>query len=367
MDNLGRKFRPQQQVLLVDGHYLLHRTLRSPRMLGFATTDGVPTGGLYGFLRSFRAAATAVKGFHRCVVVFDGGSSLRRAQLYQAYRVREVDETPLRPGAGGVTLQLPLTGYEAGAALDLAEIDQKQASRERRSTAADGISYYDLFRHQVRLVYAWLRFAGISTLRLKQREADDVIYQLTRLARADKLTSIIVTSDRDFYQLLDDRTHIYRPALSATEAGQYMTPEAFRAQFNFSPSRYLLYKALCGDPSDKVKGVPRVGEKTAAAIVQQCKRRRDLPEWCAEQASSGGRLNFKAAGTDEAQLIIKRNLLLFDLSREEFTEPEMARISHSYTRRLPRDTAKLERLAARMQFDTIAHHLGQWLAPLFWR
>jgi 5'-3' exonuclease len=362
MADLGIKFQPQRQFVVFDGNYLLHRVLRSPRMLGFATTDGVPTGGIYGFLRSFRAAVTAVKGFHRCVVVFDGGSSVRRTQLYPGYRVREIDETPLQPGAAGVTLQSPL---DAG--LELAEIDPKRAKRERRAAAQDGISYLDLFRHQVRLVYGWLRFMGINMLRFKQREADDLIYQLVRLAQADGLRSIIVSNDRDFYQLLSDTVHVYRPPSGLGEDGDYLTPEAFRTRFGFSPRRCLLYRALSGDPSDKVKGVPRVGEKTAAAIVQQVKHARDLPRWCQKHAADGGRLNFKAAGTEDAQVIVARNLRLFDLRRESFTESEMARMQTVYRRRLPRDKEQLLELATRLQLDTIVHHLGQWLRPFYWQ
>jgi len=355
--DLGYHFHPERQTIIVDGHYLLHRVLRSPRMLGFATNDGIPTGGLYGFLRSLRAAVAAVEGFNRCVVLFDGGSSERRSKLYREYRVREHDDEPLRPGA--VTLQLPVEEH-----LDVADIDPKRAKRERRAAAQDGISYYDLFRHQVRLVQVWLRLMGINTLRLKQREADDVAYQLTQRATAEGLRSIIVSNDRDFFQLLSDDVHVYRPPMNVMEAGQYVTPEAFRSQFGFAPRRYLLYKALCGDPSDKVKGVPRVGEKTAAAIVQQCKKRQQLPQWCTKHP--GGRLNFKAAGTEEAQLIIKRNLRLFDLRLEEFTDDEQHRITTVYRRRLPRDRERLQRLATRLQLDTVAQHLGQWLQPFRW-
>lgn len=362
MVDLGYKFHPARQAVFVDGNYLLHRVLRSPRMLGFATTEGVPTGGIYGFLRSFRAAVMAVKGFNRCVVVFDGGSSERRSQMYRSYRVREIDETPLKPGRGGVTLQSPLDDH-----LELTEINPKRAKRERRVAAEEGISYYDLFRHQARLVYGWLRFMGLPTLRFKHREADDVIYQLTQQAADEKLRAIIVSNDRDFYQLLSEQVHVYRPPLGMGDEGDYLTPEAFRARFGFSPRRFLLYRALCGDQSDKVGGVPRVGEKTAAAIVQQVKHRRELPEWCAAHAGTGGRLNFKAAGTADAQAIVKRNLQLFDLSLEEFSEAEMARMRTVYRRRRPRDTQQLERLAARLQFDTIVHHLGQWLHPFFWK
>ena len=222
------------------------------------------------------------------------------------------------------------------------------------------MDYRDLFIQQAQMIRSWIAALGLSHIRLKEREADDVLYRLTCMAREEGLTSIIVSDDKDFFQLLRDDVHIFRPM-----AEQYVTPESFRTEYGFSPRRYLLFKAMCGDPSDKVKGIMGVGEKTAAEIVKHCSKRKQLPKWCTSH--QGGRLNFKAAGADVAQPILRRNLELFDLRLEDFDDEEMRRIVKAYRRRIPRDMDALTLAAKEMHFDTIAGHMGLWISPLRWQ
>lgn len=81
---------------------------------------------------------------------------------------------------------------------------------------------------------------------------------------------VIVTGDKDSLQLVTDRTRV---KLVSTRMGQTttkdMTPETFREQYGFDPIHMIDLKALMGDTSDNIPGVPGVGEKTAMALVQQ--------------------------------------------------------------------------------------------------
>ena len=101
-------------------------------------------------------------------------------------------------------------------------------------------------------------------------EADDLIGTISRKCQAVGWDCVIVTGDKDSLQLVTDRTRV---KLVSTRMGQTttkdMTPETFREQYGFDPIHMIDLKALMGDTSDNIPGVPGVGEKTAMALVQQ--------------------------------------------------------------------------------------------------
>ena len=101
-------------------------------------------------------------------------------------------------------------------------------------------------------------------------EADDLIGTISRRCEAEEWDCVIVTGDKDSLQLITDRTTV---KLVSTRMGQTttkdMTPAAFREQYGFAPIHMIDLKALMGDTSDNIPGVPGVGEKTAMALVQR--------------------------------------------------------------------------------------------------
>ena len=101
-------------------------------------------------------------------------------------------------------------------------------------------------------------------------EADDLIGTISRRCEAEGWECVIVTGDKDSLQLITDHTKV---KLVSTRMGQTttrdMTPDAFREQYGFAPIHMIDLKALMGDASDNIPGVPGVGEKTAMALVQQ--------------------------------------------------------------------------------------------------
>ena len=103
-------------------------------------------------------------------------------------------------------------------------------------------------------------------------EADDLIGTISRRCEAAGWDCVIVTGDKDSLQLITDHTTV---KLVSTRMGQTttrdMTPDAFREQYGFEPIHMIDLKALMGDTSDNIPGVPGVGEKTAMALVQRYK------------------------------------------------------------------------------------------------
>ena len=99
-------------------------------------------------------------------------------------------------------------------------------------------------------------------------EADDVLGTLARQAGANGCQTVILTGDMDLIQLVDDRTFVQTSRRGTSDPMVY-DPEAVRARFGFEPPLMIDYKALRGDASDNIPGVPGIGEKTATALIQQ--------------------------------------------------------------------------------------------------
>ena len=101
-------------------------------------------------------------------------------------------------------------------------------------------------------------------------EADDLIGTISRRCEAAGWECIVVTGDKDSLQLITEHTKV---KLVSTRMGQTttkdMTEAAFREQYGFAPIHMIDLKALMGDSSDNIPGVPGIGEKTAMALVQR--------------------------------------------------------------------------------------------------
>ena len=90
-------------------------------------------------------------------------------------------------------------------------------------------------------------------------EADDVISYVVAHNRYKDYNKLIVSSDKDFYQLIDENTAVFRPIQK-----KVITLPLLLEEFNIHPKNFALARAIAGDPSDNLKGVPRVGLKTVS-------------------------------------------------------------------------------------------------------
>ncbi len=99
-------------------------------------------------------------------------------------------------------------------------------------------------------------------------EADDVLGTLSRQAAEAGCETVIVTGDMDLIQLVDENTSLQTSRRGSSEP-QIYDPAAVRARYGFDPVQMIDFKALRGDASDNIPGVPGIGEKTATALIQQ--------------------------------------------------------------------------------------------------
>ena len=126
----------------------------------------------------------------------------------------------------------------------------------------------DLFASQLPLVREVLDVLQISQLSVPGYEADDIIATLSSQAREEGWETVVVTGDRDAFQLAGPAVTILytRRGISDTVEA---TPEWIQGRYGVTPGKYVEYAALRGDTSDNLPGVPGVGEKTAAKLLAQ--------------------------------------------------------------------------------------------------
>ncbi len=212
-----------RRLFLLDGHSLAYRAFFAlPPTL--ATSSGTVTNAVYGFT-SMLIKLLGDEKPDLIAVAFDMGAPTVRLQMDAEYK--------------------------AG----------------RRETPAD-------FGPQLALIEEVLSTLRIPTIRVEGHEADDALGTLAEEASVQGIDAVIVTADRDFFQLARERTDgrgaisvlFNRRGISEIEL---MGPEQVEARYGVTPERYLDYVALKGDTSDNIPGVPGVGEKTAARLVQE--------------------------------------------------------------------------------------------------
>ena len=207
------------RVLLIDGLNLFFRNFA---MMNIVNSQGVHIGGLGGFIRSLGTLINQIQPT-AMFVVFDGvGSSTNRKNLLPEYK----------SGRN----QTRITNWEVFENLD-EEDDAK-------------------INQIVRLAH-YLKCLPVKTVAIDKAEADDIIaYYSDILPKQYNSKIFIVSSDKDFIQLINDDVTIYRP----TER-EYYTKNTVKEKFGVLAENFILYKMLLGDNSDKIPGVKGLGDK----------------------------------------------------------------------------------------------------------
>ena len=206
------------RLLLVDGHSLAYRAFYALPAENFSTSTGQTTNAVYGFTSMLINVLRDEEPTH-LAVAFDVSK--------QTFRLAEYPE------------------YKAGRSLSPPE-----------------------FPGQIPLIREVMDAMGVRMVTAEGFEADDVICTLTTQARAAGLDVLVVSGDRDAFQLVDDHVTVLYPVRGVSELTR-MTPDAVTARYGVPPERYPDLAALVGETSDNLPGVPGVGPKTAAKWITQ--------------------------------------------------------------------------------------------------
>ena len=208
----------KQKLVLIDGNSILYRAFFALPLL---TNDkGVYTNAVFGFAKILLGILKEENPTHM-LVAFDAGKTTFRHEKYKDYK-------------GG-----------------------------RQKTPPE-------LSEQFLLVRELLDASSIKHYELEQYEADDIIGTLAKRASESGIEVQVISGDKDMLQLVSDdvQVHITRKGISEVDV---YTPEYLKAKLDLDPDQIIDMKALMGDSSDNIPGVPGVGEKTAIKLLKQFK------------------------------------------------------------------------------------------------
>lgn len=207
-----------EKIVLIDGHSILNRAFYGIPVL--TNSEGLHTNAVYGFLNIlFKVLEEEHAGY--AAVAFDLKAPTFRHKMFEGYK--------------GTRKPMPQELHE-----------------------------------QVPLMKEMLQAMGIPVLTMEGYEADDILGTVSHRMEAEGLEVSVVSGDRDLLQLATDKIRIRIPKTKATgtEVEDYYA-EDVRERYQVTPEQFIDVKALMGDSSDNIPGVPGIGEKTATKLIAE--------------------------------------------------------------------------------------------------
>jgi len=202
----------EKKLYLIDGNSLVYRSYYAIRFL--STSKGFPTNAIYGFISMLRKLMDQEKPVF-LGIVFDVKGPTIRHKVFKDYKAHR------KPMPEDLVVQMPVI---------------------KKVIKALNIPYFEYENY----------------------EADDVLGSLAHQASQKNIPSVIVTTDKDLFQLVDKQTTVYNPAKEI-----HLDEKKVKEQFGASPSQVTDVLALWGDPSDNIPGVPGIGEKTSKSLISR--------------------------------------------------------------------------------------------------
>ncbi len=213
---------PDDRILLIDGHNLFIRVFSAVPTLN---DNGDHIGGMAGFLKSLGSMSRQFRPT-RIIVVFDGkGGSARRRKIYSSYKE-------------GRSVKFSLNRV---ASLGQSDDDEMISMRRQFVRLAD-----------------YLRQMPITIITVDNIEADDVIgYLCNSYFNKEHQKITVVSSDRDFLQLVNNNVSVWSPTKKL-----WFGPQEVISTYGIPSHNFVLYRTFLGDKSDNIEGIRGIGEKT---------------------------------------------------------------------------------------------------------
>jgi DNA polymerase-1 len=280
---------PENPFILVDGSSYLFRAFHAPPHL--TNSAGEPTGAVYGVVNMLRSLLKRYKPSHMAVV-FDAKGKTFRSDIYDEYKAHR----PPMP---------------------------------------------DDLRTQIEPLHAIVKAMGLPLLCVEGVEADDVIGTLAKQAGDKGRFTLISTGDKDMAQLVNDHVMLIN-----TMTDTLLDESGVIEKFGVKPNQIIDYLALMGDSSDNIPGLPKVGEKTAQAMLQGIpsidKIYEDI-DAVTELGFRGAKSMPKKLEEFKDQLLMSRELATIKCDVELECAPDALTIE-------PADTDQLQTLYGKMEF-----------------
>ncbi len=207
------------KLYLIDTMGLVFRAYHALARSGFQSPKGEPTGAVFG-VANILATLLERESPEHIVAVFDTKEPTFRHEKYELYKAnRQAFPEELVPQLGRIKQLIDLS--------------------------------------------------GIRRLEMPGFEADDIIGTLAKNAGNNKMDTVCITSDKDYFQLVNDHVKVYRPSKGSSSEYDVFDAEKVREVFGVYPNQVIDVLALQGDSSDNVPGVKGIGEKTALSLINE--------------------------------------------------------------------------------------------------
>lgn len=255
-----------RKYLLLDCNYLCHRAKHSTGGLSYA---GDATGVIYGFLKSLSGFQDFF-GTSDFVFCWDSNTS-KRKEIYPEYKAQREKKY-----------------------IELYNLEMSDGTKYKYKT--EEIEFDMAFRKQMKkLRTTYLPIIGFKNVFIQRGyESDDIIAAACHTISHIKAEAVIVTSDKDLYQCIRPYICCYNP-----QSNKILTYQGFKKLYGILPHEWAMVKGTAGCPTDNVKGVKGVGEKTALKY---------MTETLAESTKA-----YKAITSKEGFALYERNMELVRL------------------------------------------------------
>ncbi len=309
-------------IMIFDG---LNAFIRAFGATPSTNEDGEHIGGITGFLFSIGKAIRDFKP-SRCIIVFDGrGGSRRRKKIYSDYKGNRANKTRLRRHDH-----------------HFAEIEDEQ----------------EAMRHQFSRLVSYLDNLPVTFISIDGIEADDTITYIANMYEDICKKMTIVSTDRDFYQLVDDKIQIWSPIKKKMYNAQSVIDE-----FGVHPNNYVVYRTFTGDKSDNIPGVNGFGPKTILKMIPELLDANeftpdDLFNKCRQQLNE----STKYQSILDHQEIIEKNYQLMNLKLLDISGTHTSNIRNIINASIPLlNTNEFRRLFMEDKMWTTMKNLPEWL------
>ena len=205
-----------KKIVIIDTYALVHRSYHA--LPSLISPEGVLVNGVYGFMLFFLKMINDLKPDY-IVAAFDMAAPTFRHEEYKEYKAQRV--------------KMP-----------------------------------DNFYEQIQIVKDLLHAFNVPVLEKESYEADDIIGTIVEKLKDKDVESFIITGDLDTLQLISDKVFVYTFRRGIQDRITYDKEKVFE-RFQLKPEQLVDWKALRGDPSDNVPGVPSIGEKTASILIKE--------------------------------------------------------------------------------------------------
>ena len=273
-----------KRIILVDGNSLMYRAYYATAFTGnlMQNSKGLYTNAIYSFIKMLEHLVN--QEYDNILVAFDAGKQTFRHEILDSYK-------------------------------------------DGRSPMPEEM------RVQIPHIKEYLHLMNIKEYQLPLYEADDIIGTMARLAILEGYHVDIYSSDKDLLQLVNENTTVHLTKKGLTELEDF-TPEHVVEKYGLTYHQMVDLKALMGDPSDNLKGLPGVGEKTAVKLLQQYESLEKLIE---AKDSISGKLGEKVREFYNDALVCQKmctinrtSPLEITLDDTKYKEPDFEKLNEFY-------------------------------------